>query len=54
MTVGEDFSNENNSLSTLNTSRLLCLLYYPNEIAKCWLLTHFVEQKVFTNLTLVF
>lgn len=29
-------------------------LYYPNEIAKCWLLTHFVEQKVFTNLTLVF
>lgn len=54
MTVGEDISNENNSLLTFNTSRLLCLVYYPKEIAKCWLLTHFVEQKVFTNLTLVF
>lgn len=35
MTVDEDFSNENNSLSTFNTSRLLCLFNNPNEIAKC-------------------
>lgn len=54
MTVDEDFSHENNSLSAFNTLRLLCLAYYPKEIAQCWLLTHFVEQKVFTNLTLVF
>lgn len=54
MTFDEDFSHENNSLSAFNTSRLLCHAYYPKEIAQSCLLTHFVEQKVFTNLTLVF
>lgn len=54
MTVDEDFSHENNSLSAFDTSGLLCLACYPKEKAQYWLLTHFVEQKVFTNLTSVF